>query len=245
MTAFVLGVLGGLAHLANLARPERVWRMAAKVRTSWIARGFWGLGLFALGGVLYLPPLALPSVFWASGSLIAELGNVLAWIGAAVMICYMGFVYTASKGIPFWNSPLHPVLYIVYAFRGGAAALLTLVGVLDLKIAPGSGLLQSWMILTGLVIGLWIFELSFIFSGGDQAARRSVHELLRGRLAVYVYVGILLIGLIVPLFLISGIALPQTRATLVVMGLASIAGDFFIKLASVKAGVHLPTLLQR
>jgi formate-dependent nitrite reductase membrane component NrfD len=217
--------------------------MAQKVRSSWIARGFWGLGLFMLGGVLCLPPLVLPNLFWSSSSLLAQLGTVLAWIGAAVMICYMGFVYTASKGIPFWNSSLHPVLYIVYAFRGGAAALLMLVGLIDLPLSPGSGLLQSWMALTGLVIALWIFEISFILSGGDQAARRSVHELLRGRLAVYVYVGILLVGLIVPLFLISGIAVPQTRATLIVMGLASIAGDFFIKLSSVKAGVHLPIRL--
>ena len=198
-----------------------------------------------LGGALCLAPLVLPNVVWSSDSLLAQLGTILAWIGAAVMICYMGFVYTASKGIPFWNSPLHPMLYIVYAFRGGAAALLALAGAFDLQFASGSGLLQSWMILTGLVIALWVFEISFILSGGDEAARRSVHELLRGRLALYVYVGILLIGLIVPLFLISGIAVPQTRATLVLMGLASIAGDFFIKLSSVKAGVHLPVGIGR
>lgn len=242
--AYALGALGGLAHLLNLARPERFWRMALKVRTSWIARGFWGLGLFMLGGLLCLPPLLLPNI-WSAGSSVAVLGTALAWVGAAVMICYMGFVYVASKGIPFWNSPLHPILYIAYAFRGGAAALLVVAAVLDIHLAPGSGLLQSWMAVTALVIVLWLFEITFILSGGEGAARRSVHELLRGRLAIYVYVGILLVGLVVPLFLLSGYAVPQTRATLVLIGLASIVGDFFMKWSSIKAGVHLPISLGR
>jgi formate-dependent nitrite reductase membrane component NrfD len=161
------------------------------------------------------------------------------------MICYMGFVYSASKGIPFWNSPVHPVLYIAYAFRGGAAALLTVSALLDLPVAPESGVLQSWLAVTLLVLVLWAFDIGFILSGGEPAARCSVHELLRGRLAIYVYGGILLLGLLVPLVLISGIALPQTRATLIAMGLSSIAGDFFMKWSSVKAGVHLPISLNR
>ncbi len=243
--AFVLAAAGGLAHLGNLARPERFWRMAQQVRTSWVARGFWGLSLFLLGCLLYLPAVFMPDVFWSAGSLPAQLGNILAWVGAIVMICYMGFVYTSSKGIPFWNSSLHPVLYMVYAFRGGAAALLMLTALLDLPIAPAAGLLQSWLVLTALVIVLWALEITFVLSAGDPTACRSVHELLRGRLAVYVYVGILFLGLLVPLFLISGMAIPQTRATLVAMGLASIAGDFFIKLSSIKAGVHLPIRLGR
>ncbi len=245
LAAYVLGALGGLAHLFNLARPERFWRMALKVRTSWIARGFWGLGLFMLGGLLSLPPLLWPGLAWSAASPVAQFGTVLGWIGAVVMICYMGFVYTASKGIPFWNSPLHPVLYIAYAMRGGAAALLTIAALFDLPIDPASGLLQSWMGVTALVLALWVFEISFILSGGDEAARRSVHELLQGRLAIYVYVGILLVGLLLPLFLISGIALPQTHATLALMGIASIVGDFFMKWSSIKAGVHLPITLGR
>lgn len=241
LASYGLGALGGLAHLFNLARPERFWRMALKVRTSWIARGFWGLGLFMIGGALSLP--ALLDVAWPL--LLVQLGTGLTWIGAAIMICYMGFVYTASKGIPFWNSPLHPVLYIAYAFRGGAAALLTLIALLDLAIDPAAGLLQSWLAVTAVVIVLWGFDIGFILSGGDPAAHRSVHELLRGRLAISVYGGILLVGLILPLVLISGIAVPQTRATLVAMGLASICGDFFMKWSSIKAGVHLPISLGR
>lgn len=245
IVAYLLAALGGLAHLLNLARPERFWRMMTRVKTSWVARGFWGLLLFLLGGLLYLPPLFAPTISWSSSGPIAEIGNVLAWAGAVLMIVYMGFVYSTSKGIPFWHSPLHPILYIAYALRGGAAALLTTVALLDLPIDPQSGLLKSWIIITAIVIVLWAFELHTVITAGDPAAKQSVHELFRGRLILYVYVGILVIGLLIPVLLVSGTIVRVGQTTLAVVGLASIAGDFFIKFASIKAGVHRSIQLAR
>ncbi len=240
LLAYALAAAGGLAHLVNLGRPKRFWRMMVRIETSWVARGFWGLSLFMIGGLLYLLPLVLPSFLWSSGSLIAQVGDVLAWVGAVLMIGYMGFVYSASKGVPFWNSPLHPVLYITYALRGGAAALLLVSAVLDHPIDQEIVLLRFWIAISALVVVLWAIEFQVVLSSGEPAARRSIHDLLRGRLAVYVYGGILFVGLLVPVFLLSDIAVPLTRQTLAFIALASIAGDFFIKLSSVKAGVHLP-----
>ena len=56
----------------------------------------------------------------------------------------------------------------------------------------------------------------------------------------YVYGGTLLIGLVLPAFLMTGVALPLSALTLALIGLCSIVGDLFMKLSSVKAGVHLP-----
>jgi DMSO reductase anchor subunit len=72
--AFVLGALGGVSHLAYLGRPERALRMAMRVRTSWIARGFWGLSLFLGGSFLYLAPLMAPALPWSGDSAIAAAG---------------------------------------------------------------------------------------------------------------------------------------------------------------------------
>lgn len=243
--AYILAGLGGLAHLLNLARPERFWRMMVRVRTSWVARGFWGLSLFLLGGLLCLPPLFDATVPWSSAGAIAQAGHALAWAGAVLMIVYMGFVYSTSKGIPFWHSPLHPALYIAYALRGGAAALLTVIVLLGLPIDPQAGLLQSWIIITAIVIVLWAFELHMVITSGDPAAKRSVHELFRGRLMLSVYGGILAIGLLVPVLLLSGAVVRLGPGTLAIVGLASIAGDFFMKFASIKAGVHRSIRLAR
>ncbi len=238
--AFVLGAAGGLAHLFNLGRPKRFWRMMARVQTSWVARGFWGLTLFMAGSALYLPALVAPGVLWAQGSVLAGIGLILGWAGALVMIGYMGFAYMVSKGIPFWNSALHPVLYVLYAARGGAGAVLVLAAFFDAPMNPAGGLLQSWIAITAAVIVLWAVEIVTVMSGPEEAARYSVHELFRGRLVRYVYGGTLFVGLVVPALLLSGAVLPLGTATLALVGLASVAGDLFMKLSSVKAGVHLP-----
>jgi formate-dependent nitrite reductase membrane component NrfD len=240
MTAFVLAAAGGFAHLVNLGRPERFWRMMVRVRTSWVARGFWGLSLFLVGCLLCLPPLLEPAWPWSSGSLLSGAGEALAWVGAVVMIGYMGFAYMVSKGIPFWNSSLHPILYMIYAARGGAGAMLVLGVFFGLPADSTAGLLLSWIAITAAVIVLWGVEIVTVRSSGEAAAQRSLHELFRGHLVRYVYGGTLFVGLAIPVFLMSGVALPRSALTLALVGLSSIIGDLFMKLSSVKAGVHLP-----
>ncbi len=246
IAGFVLAAAGGLAHLLFLGRPERFWRMAWHVRTAWIARGFIGLTLFLVGAALYLPPLLFANSPWSSSSPLAQIGWLLAAVGMVVLIVYMGFVYTASKGIPFWNSPLHPALYIAYAIRGGAAALLVEMALLgvpnDETIAL---LLKIWIGVTAVVIVLYAFELQGALTGGNAAARRSVHELLTGRLAAAFYVGTLLIGLIVPIALFSGKIAPIGLGVLAAIGLLSALGDFFMKYTTIRAGVYMPVLPRR
>lgn len=239
LLAFVLGALGGLAHLAFLGRPERAIGMVRHLRTSWISRGFLGLSLFLVGGVLALPPrlFALGGV-WA---FLGPLGEVLALLGSIVVIGYMGFAYAASKGVPFWNSPLHPALYIAYAFRGGIAALLV-VAAASGTTATGGGLLRLWIGVTAIVALFFALEMQGALAGGNAAARRSARDILAGRVALIFYGGTLALGLIVPALLLS-MPTAHSPAAMALIGLASAAGDFFMKLSTVKAGIYLPLVL--
>jgi formate-dependent nitrite reductase membrane component NrfD len=241
VAGFLLAGAGGIAHLAFLGRPERFWKMARRIRTAWVARGFLGLAVFLVGAVLYLPPLLLASWPWAADSAIGYLGWGMAAFGMVVLIVYMGFVYTASKGIPFWNSPLHPVLYMLYAFRGGAAALLIAMAALGTP-SPETAerLITIWIAVTTVVIVLFALEIQGALTSGNVAARRSVREMLAGRVAVYFYGGTLVLGLLVPLALVSGRLAPLSLAVLAAIGLFSALGDFFMKYATIRAGVYLP-----
>jgi formate-dependent nitrite reductase membrane component NrfD len=241
VAAFFLAGAGGVAHLAFLGRPERFWRMARQVKTAWVARGFWGLALFLSGAALYLPPLLVAAWPWSAASLIAWIGWLLAAVGMVVLIGYMGFVYTASKGIPFWGSALHPVLYMAYALRGGAAALLVAMAVLGAPSAEALARLTTiWIAVTAVVIVLFALEIQGALAGGNAAARRSVQEMLAGRVAVYFYGGTLLLGLLIPLVLVSGRLAPLSVAVLAVVGLLSALGDFFMKYTTIRAGIYLP-----
>lgn len=239
--AFVLAGLGGIAHLANLGRPERFWKMVAHVRTSWIARGFFGLSFFLAGAFLYLVPLYAPGVLWGSGSLAAGIGYGLAIVGMLVLMGYMGFVYTASKGIPFWNSPLHPALYIAYALRGGIAALLVSMALGAQGSASLSQLLLLWAGITAVVVAFFLLEIHGALTSGNPAARRSVHDLLAGRLAITFYGGTLALGLLLPAWFVwAGLSGPLSLGAMAVLGLASAFGDFFMKYSTIRAGVYLP-----
>ena len=74
----------------------------------------------------------------------------------------------------------------------------------------------------------------------NVAARRSVREMLAGRVAVYFYGGTLVLGLLVPLALVSGTLAPLSLVVLAAIGLFSALGDFFMKYATIRAGVYLP-----
>jgi len=238
---FLLAGAGGVAHLAFLGRPERFWKMVRHVRTAWISRGFIGLSLFLVGGVLYLPPQLVAGWPWGGASVLAQLGWLLAAVGMVILIVYMGFVYTASKGIPFWNSALHPLLYMVYALRGGVAALLIELALFG---APSQDmaatLLKIWIAVTAIVIVLFALEIQGAWAGGNEAARRSVHEMVAGRVALSFYGGTLLVGLLVPLVLVSGHIAPLSLAVLALVGLFSALGDFFMKYTTIRAGVYMP-----
>ncbi len=251
--AYFFAALGGLAHLVNIGRPERFLKMTLRVRTSWVSRGFWGLSFFMAGGFLYLLPHFVegtplstgifPLPFGAGNLTLAMIGDSLAVIGSLIMMCYMGFVYTTSKGIPFWDSTLHPILYISYAIRGGIAVLVMVLALRGATLEQTGGLLEMWVLVTAAAVVLLGLEIYGAISSGDEAALRSIRDLLSGRLALYFYGGTLLLGLVVPLILAFGVIMPLSTVILATICLASILGDFFMKYSIVKAGVYVPVRL--
>ena len=239
--ALLLGGLGGLLHLANLGHPLRAWKMGFQFRRSWTSRGFYGLNLFLLGGFLYLVPLWLPGLLWAPGSVVSGAGKVISIVGMMTIIGYMGFVYTASKAIPFWNSPLHPALYVAYALRGGIAGLLLAQAVGGQWLASQHEVLLVWSGITAAVILLFALEVHGALTSGNSAAQHSVHELFAGSVALYFYAGTLLMGLLIPAWLVwAGLSGPASAAAMTLLAIASIAGDFFMKYSTIRAGVYLP-----
>ncbi len=242
LLSYLLAALGGVVHLGFLGHPERYWRMMRRVKTSWVSRGFVGITLFLVGGFIYLVPLLVPAGLWSGDSIPAMLGYGMAAIGMVVMIGYMGFVYTASRAIPFWNSPLHPALYVGYALRGGVAALLV-TRALEANLDQVNQLLVLWIGVTVAVTLFYLLEIHGALTSGNAAARRSVHELLAGRVSAYFYGGILLLGIILPAFLVwNGMSGPLSLGAMALLGVASAGGDFFMKYATIRAGVHLPLL---
>jgi len=221
----------GLAHLFFLGRPARFWLMF-RARTSWIARGFLGMNLFMAGAVLHLLlPQGAAGRFFLAVSI----------VGAAIIIVYKGNVYAASKGVPFWNSPVLPILYATYAVRGGLALLLVTLPLTGGPIDPHwVELLELWVAVSAAVmLGFYLG----VMRQTTLAARRSVAELTVGRVAVAFYLGTVGIGLLVPIVVgVAGFAGPLPQTALGLIGALSLVGDFFAKYAIAKAGIYVPLM---
>lgn len=235
IVGFGLVALGGVAHFLFLGRPERFWRMAAGFGSSWISRGLVGMTLFFVAAFFYLLLLWLGVQETTQATMV--LG--LSLIGALWVVIYKGFVWASSKGIPLWNTPLVPALYIAYALRGGAAVLM-MVATLGAGLVSLEPLevIKLWLAVSTAVLVLIYLE---VMRGSGMTALRSVELILFGRAALPFYLGAVVVGLIIPI-VIGGLAyfynIPHGLLGLV--GLFSLIGDLSIIYCIAKAGLYRP-----
>jgi formate-dependent nitrite reductase membrane component NrfD len=192
----------------------------------------WGIGIFSIG---------------AAGPLIPELRETSAGLlltglsiaGAALVLLYEGFVFFASKAIPFWHTKLLPLLYVAYGLRGGAALLLVAAavggGAFDLGAVEA---IKLWVVVSSAVLIL-LYVVAARRAGG--ASLHAARQLVAGRISPSFYGGTVLIGIVVPLALALAREL-GTAGLLVVgmIGVASLVGDFYVKYCVVKAGTYVP-----
>ncbi|MBI2203040.1 MAG: polysulfide reductase NrfD [Candidatus Rokubacteria bacterium] len=240
VVAIAAVALGGLAHLKFLGRPARFWRMV-RARHSWIARGFIGMNVFVAGAVLAALPRIAPGMPWTADGAAGRFFLAVSLVGMAILMVYKGNVYAASRGVPFWNSPVLPVLYIAYALRGGVAVLLVLFPFVATRAsADFVALIELWTAVSAAVMVAFYLA---VIRGAHVAARRSVAELVRGRLAPPFFLGTVGAGLVVPIVVgLAGLIYPLSLTILALVGALSLVGDFFAKLTIAKAGFYVPVV---
>jgi formate-dependent nitrite reductase membrane component NrfD len=224
-----LVALGGIAVLFKLGSPQRAWRALSRPTTSWISRGAWFVAGFFVFGCLSVAPsiAALSWLPWNDGT---ALGVALAWIAAVfafLTAVYPGFVVSNSRAIPFWNTPLLPLLFFTYAAL--AATGVVLIG--SAAVPGGAADVTLWA--EGLIVGNAVLSAVYLFAmkraGGSAAA--SVHRLNQGSLGAVYWLGVVVIGLIVPLS-----ALLSLYAALA--GVAIQIGALLFRYCVLKAGIY-------
>lgn len=237
---FVLMVAGsGGAHLAFLGHPMRAWRMLARVETSWVSRGMAGVVLFTVTAGLYLLPDLAPTHLWEQDSGFGTVLMTLSMAAALWVATYKGFVFAAARGIPFWNSPLMPPLFIAYALRGGLAVLLLVAAAGGRFPALHSvEAVKLWTVVSSAALVLFYI---WVMSDAGVTARQSVAEIIHGRASGAFYLGVVALGIVVPLA--GGVVgffteLPLSAVALI--GASSLIGDFSVTYVIAKAGIYMP-----
>lgn len=113
----VLMVLGLVASIFHLGRPERGWRAASRWRTSWLSREIIVLPLFTAGAFFYgVAHWRLPADAGAQTTL--ALGAVTAVLSLTLYVC-TGMIYACLKFLQEWATPLTVVNYTLLGLASG------------------------------------------------------------------------------------------------------------------------------
>ena len=236
---YLIVVIGkNTAHLLYLGRPERFWRAALRPDRSWIARGIWACGLFAVSGAILLAPVILGAAWQVSGG-IESAAKIVAICSGLVIMFYDGFVMNQSAAIPFWNTQLLPLLILMYATLGGVTLTITLSALQNYESREVAWLEKaepSLLIANFVLLCIYLLRMS----RWTPAARETVRMWVKGRYARVFF------GLIVAVGLIATLALSLVQQQWQVRGLSlliagcELTGDFSLLMLMLKSGLFAP-----
>ncbi|MBN1366545.1 MAG: polysulfide reductase NrfD [Dehalococcoidales bacterium] len=235
----IVFIKGGL-HIAHAERPSKLWMMVLKPKTSWISRGLIITLALAVAGATQLA-----FSFWLPGTVGDIFFKVLTGFAAFGVILYAGLALSNIPGIPFWNSAALPILFILWGLLCGFGLVMVINSV-------------GWVahfrtLITGnliLLIVLIITQVLFLWTTRalQSAGKESAREILQGKYAVLFWVGVIAIGLALPLIISAIIFITfQTPSPLltVIIFISALVGSLSATYCIMKAGYYRPLFIAR
>jgi formate-dependent nitrite reductase membrane component NrfD len=229
-------LLKGGFHFAYLGKPMRFWRMALKPGTSWLARGFIFLTLFIVFGAIQLA-----FSYWLPGTALEFAFKVIAGLMVFLVVINTGFVMNYINAIPFWNSAMLPLLFLSCGVLDGLGLILTMglfKGNMDILVAEAST--RVLLILNAFFITIYLWGATYMGPTG----KRSVIEIVKGRIAPILWVGVTLCGIIIPIGIsIASFFFGEASAPLLIMAVVcEMGGAFSLKYIILKGALYSPLI---
>ena len=238
----VLVLMGAVILLADIAVRRRFYRIFSNVK-SWTARGAWILTFFIIFALIYYmissPPLGQSA--WANSTLFSEAIAVLTVLFGIFVMIYPGFLMGTIQAIPFWNTPLLPLLFLLSGLANGSAFLMLIIPFFHTHSSIGPATLQG---LGGTTAGLLLFQAASLYAFMERAGRGNVAcqeslSLFRVHLK-----GKIILGIIIPVCLILLTILMHNPLLLplflMAAALLTLTGGLLLRHAIIRAGVFLP-----
>lgn len=246
--AFWLGPLlvgpATLFLIRDLGRPLGFLRAIRRPVSSWISRG-----VVILSGFLLVSTAHAALAVWPFAGLGARGQLALFFAGgllALLTMVYTGLLLGAIRPIPFWSTPILPLLFLVSSLSTGVMAvdlLLTVSG--PFRGSPMTEILgtlrKADLVLLALEALVIVLYLSL--SRASVAARASGALLTVGALAPRFWGGVMLAGLMVPFIIqILEVAtpLPGEAGWAIVSSGLGLLGGLLLRHVVIAAGVKSP-----
>lgn len=232
-------IVGGLVHLAYLGNPMRSWRVFLRPKSSELSRGLWAILLFAVFGFFQVLPVVIPEIPWSGENVVLK---TITGILCILLITHGFLTMHVVKALAMWNSAMMIPLSLSSGICLGSQAVAFMVAMSGGNLAVPELWARWSLIAYTLVVGMFLLGNAH----ASAAARKSVQSLLSGELAVRFYVGILGIGIVVPLiitFIGWGAGLPALSGPLLFFRMACVVtGDLTMRHSVMKAAVYAPVI---
>lgn len=253
-------ILGTTLIVFDLGRPDRALNLFKVINLSPMNIGSWLLLVFIWISIFYA--LAFAPSFWPQlkrlSERLAPVRAALAWINVPLGISvavYTGIMLGAMPARPLWNTPLLPLLFLISALSTGVASIILVRVLLHRKSADAAAqrqFHQSGYLLTASDLVLIGFELMMIFlfvlfaylTIGNVRYATSI-IMPGGEMAVMFWVGVVLIGLLLPGLAELVFVVPKLlwhrdyaapRAVEVTVSVGVLIGGFMLRYVIVAAG---------
>ncbi len=233
-TGLPLLLAGAFVLFLDLGNPFKSWRSMFNAKQSWISRGALFLGLLVALSVLYI---SVPGI-GASGSGVAL--RVAMGVFALLIMMYTGLLVASMGSIPFWNSPLLPVIFSCNALVTGLS-IVSWIMYLTGSVKEASLLMYSEPFLLTVLLAASMAHIALAGKKG-AASKESIAMLTRGKWKPAFWGGGIGLGLLLPFFVIIIGGSSVLSLVLPVVAAARIAGDYSYRLALLKTGVYEPVL---
>lgn len=154
----------------------------------------WGVVFLGLFMVVAIAAFVLDRLKRAIPNWLEIIGVVLALCVAIYTGCLLGVCQT----YPLWNNALLPILFVVSALSSGAASVLMVAVVRHADEFIRVGVLKKFHFCLPIIEIVLVASLCFITSYNSPAGFDSVMSMVAGTWAPLFWIGLVLIGLVVP-----------------------------------------------
>ncbi len=233
--ALIISGLMGLSYMIHLGQPSQFWRMLMKPKTSWISRGF--IFIFLYAG---FASIALILAYWFPEYTTAiTVFKILGGIFAFAQSIYTGFAVSYVNAIKLWNSAILPILFVVCGFSGGMAVLMGIsLGGSEADLALMENITRITLIAFAVILIVYLWNATY----NNAAAKDAVARLLGGNIAVVFWIGVIILGVLIPLGISVGTYFTGEASTawLLTAVVTEILGGLSLRYVVLKGGIYIP-----
>lgn len=238
-------------HFFYLGRPWRFWRaippFTSAWKTSWLARGMFFTimySAFALVQLFTTYQLEHHLVGASSLGVVTALDWLMRLVAGFFMFLtgiYCGFAMSYCKSVPFWNTGMLPIVFVIMGLADGLGLVMgigLITNGVDFHAIESAS--RIFLLVNAMLIATYLINASY----QSITAEYSVKELIVGRVALAFWLGVIILGIVVPavISIISLYAAALSPPLLVIAIVAHTIGAFALKYCVLKVGIYRPIL---